>query len=112
MNTSPEYNELLNTKGIALGHLCVKDIALERSDAITAIEMLRRASIPILGGDVYLRRHLLLRSTYDQWHTDPRAGESADNYAVRSWIWTEQFIREYPAVLDDGEPVFSFVVMR
>jgi hypothetical protein len=110
MKTSLEYKEFLDTKGITLGHLCLRDIALQRGDAITAIELLRRASIPILGGDVYLRRDQLLKPTYESWHTDQQPGEGNDSYAYRSWIATEKYIREFPDVLDNGEPIFALVV--
>ena len=65
MKYSQDYNRLLDKKGIQLGDLGLSDIALERDDALIAVNLLRNASIPILGGDFFsinrekLRLHML-----------------------------------------------------
>jgi hypothetical protein len=110
MKFPEEYQHLLNTRGVALiESVGVPEIALERDAALLAIELLRKASIPILGGDVYVKRGVTIESHYSDWYTDPKPGEIHQSYMDRSWLRTEEYIKNYPQPLD-GIPLFVLVV--
>lgn len=109
MIISEDYQKFLDDKGIPLKELGIRDIALERADALRAVEILRNASLPILGGDVYLKRGNKVESAYADWHSDRRSGEELDAYFARSWTTTEDYIKRYPQP-PDGTPLFSLVV--
>ena|SRR6266478_3141219 len=109
MKTSNRYIELLNTNGVSLQTLGIRDIGLERSEALLAIEFLKEDSIPILGGDVYLRNGAAIEPSYANWHCDPKPGESKEDYFTRSWLTAEDYIRKYPEPVN-GKPLFGIVI--
>jgi Immunity protein 40 len=111
MRMSTDYHTLLVDNGIQLGILGLKDISLRRADALYAVELLRTAAIPILGGDVWFRRGGKIESAYANWHTDGKIGEDKDTYLQRTWDSTEQYIREFP-VRTDAEPLFVLVTAK
>jgi hypothetical protein len=113
MKSMGHYRQILKTRGISLEVFGVRDIALGRDDAISALKFLREASAPVLGGDVYLQRDSGLELAYANWHCDPRAGEPPGEYLSRSVVTAEQYIKRYPEhpgvtplfALVAGEPV-------
>jgi hypothetical protein len=109
MIASEDYQHLLDTKGIPLRELGIRDIALELDDALRAIDFLRKSSVPILGGDVYLLRGNNVELAYSNWHSDPKPGEDHARYLDRSWTTTEEYIKGFPHTLD-AKPLFSLVV--
>lgn len=109
MKTSNRYIELLKSHGVSPEALGIRDIALERSEALVAIECLKADSIPILGGDVYLRNDAAIEPSYANWHCDARPGESKEDYFKRSWLIAEEYIRKYPEPVI-GKPVFAIVI--
>ena len=109
MRAPQDYKHLLETKGIPLRELGIQDIALEREDALLAVQFLRKASIPILGGDVYLKRGAKIELAYADWHSDPHRGEDLDRYFERSWAGTENYLRSFSQP-PDAMPLFSLVV--
>ena len=74
-----------------------------------AVQFLRKASIPILGGDVYLKRGAKIELAYADWHSDPHRGEDLDRYLERSWAGTANYIRSFSQP-PDAMPLFSLVV--
>jgi hypothetical protein len=108
MRNKEEYTTLLESKGIPLAMLGVRDIALRRNDALQAVECLRAAEIPILGGDVYFQRNGRIEAAYANWHADPKREEDWNAYLRRSWSSTEDYIRGFPDN-KDIEPLFSLV---
>jgi hypothetical protein len=50
------YLRLLKSQGIPLTGLGVDEVAMNRPDTLKALEHLKRATVGILGGDVYLKR--------------------------------------------------------
>ena len=97
MTTSTEYQQLLTNAGVPLlQKVGVDEVALSRQDALRAVEILRRASLPILGGDVYFERRGDIESAIANWHADPRPGESRGEYLARSWATTETYIQKFP----------------
>jgi hypothetical protein len=109
MTPLEQYQHLLVTKGISLQLLGIRDIALERTDALSAVEFLRKASIPILGGDVYVKFHTSIELAYANWHSDPKPNEATNDYFSRSCDATEKYIKDYPEPTT-GKPLFVLVI--
>src|SRR5579863_863512 len=106
MLISEGYQQLLQDKGIPLSSLGIRDIGLTRDDALRAVSLLQRDSIPILGGDVFFRRGSKIEVAYANWHSDPKPGEDKDAYLGRSWTTTFKYIQDFP-VRSDVEPLFA-----
>jgi hypothetical protein len=111
MRMSTDYHTLLVNNGIQLGIPGLEDIALQRADALYAVKLLRTTAIPILGGDVWLRRGSKIELAYANWHTDGEIGEDKGAYLQRTWDSTERYIREFP-VPTDAEPLFVLVTAK
>jgi len=89
-----DYEKFVKHHGITLPE--VADIALILEDALAAIKLARDAGIPILGGDVYMRRGGRITLANANWHTDPQQGESLEVYAHRTWAESDAYLRRYP----------------
>jgi hypothetical protein len=109
MKISKQYRHFVSARGIQLRSLGIYETALERTDALAAIEFLRSDMIPILGGDVYLRRDAKIEPAYANWHSDREDRESNEEYLTRSWASTEAYIRRYPEP-PNGTPLFVLVL--
>lgn len=105
-----DYKELLEARGLSLEDLGLREIALRRDDALLAVQMLRRASVPILGGDVYLQTGDGIEVAYDNWSSNSRFGEERHSYFTRSWDETEAYVRRYPQPRSAQIPLFVLVV--
>ena len=108
MNPETEYRKLIETRGISLQSLGLAELALSRADAILAVELLRGASIPILGGDVYFKNVTGIESEGDNWHSDPREGEERDSFVTRSCLETLSYIENFPST--GAVPIFVLVI--
>lgn len=108
MKAPTEYQRLIECKGISLRELGVDDVALNRKDAISAIELLQTSSIPILGGDVYNQSANHTDLAYANWHCEPTTNESHAQFAERSCIESKQYIANYP--VSDAVPLFGLVL--
>jgi hypothetical protein len=110
MIRSRQYENLLTEVGARLEGGNEK--ALLRDHALVAVQMLRDAKVPILGGDVWAKRNEKFVSVGDNWFFDPTALEERTAYFIRTWEGTETYIRAYPAspaeevrfVLVTGDP--------
>jgi hypothetical protein len=111
MQNSSKYDELLIRAGISLAQMNVRDIGLLRDDALLAVECLKDAEIPILGGDVWYRRHGKFELAYANWYADQKPGEDRRTYSYRSWTAAKQYVRDFPKQAG-VEPLFVFVVGR
>lgn len=110
MKTSIEYQRLIQSCGISLQDIGIEDIALNREDAIFAIDLLRQSAIPILGGDVYIRNSGRIDHAYANWHSDPKANETRDQFAERSCLEARRYVSDYP--LSEAVPFFSLVLAK
>lgn len=108
MNPGTEYRSLLMSRGISLQCFGLTEIALSRDDAIVAVSLLRNASIPILGGDVYFKTVTGIESAYANWHSDPMEGEDRDCFVSRSCVETTDYIKGFPST--EATPIFVLVI--
>jgi hypothetical protein len=106
-----EFDGLLAKSGVSLASLDIRDIGLLRSDALRAVEILRHGKLPILGGDVYLRRGDRIEVAYANWYTNPKPEEDCETYLRRSWDHTATYIKNFPE-FPDAEVLFGLVVER
>ena len=89
--------------------LFINDIALTRVDALLAVKLLRGASVPILGGDLYFERDGRIELDSASWCTDPKPGEGCEDYLARGWSNSEAFIKKIPEP-SHGTVLFSIVI--
>lgn len=108
MNSETEYHKLLESRGVSLQSSGLTEIGLSRANALLAIDLLRSASIPILGGDVYLKKEAFIESAYANWHSDPREGEDRRDFVSRSCFETKNYIENFPST--EAMPVFVLVI--
>jgi hypothetical protein len=106
-----EFEELLSKSGVSLASLGISDVGLLRSDALRAVEILRRGGVPILGGDVYLKRGERIEVAYANWHIDPEAGEDRESYSKRTWDRTEAYLAKFPNS-NGATELFAIVIER
>lgn len=102
------YNQLLQSRGVPLRELGILDVALGRADVLAAIELLRKGSIPILGGDVYWQRQSGIELAYANWHSDLQAGEEREQFAIRSCREAHQYVLSFPP--SDAAQLFSLII--
>jgi hypothetical protein len=106
MNEKSDYDDFVQDRGVPLEGIA--DLLLSADDAIAAVRLARNAGIPILGGEVYVRRSGAISPAFASWDTDRKPGESLNEYARRTWNETEEYLRAYPKP-EDGEPLFALV---
>jgi hypothetical protein len=111
MKISKDFEKLLADRGVSLEDLGLQDIALRRNDAIRAIQLLLRDSIPVLGGDVYYHEDSRNSIAYANWYCEPEGGENVAAFATRSCKRASEYINRFPE-LEGREPVFALVVKK
>ena len=84
------------------------EVALTREAALAAVEALRDTEIAILGGDVLVDDHGLLRYALANWYSMPRERETPAEFARRSHRETAKYIRRYRS-WGGPEPLFVLV---
>ncbi len=96
---------------LSVGHYLIsygiKNWALNRGDALLAINALANLEIPILGGDVYVSSGGRIKSSYDNWHVNKNAGESDDEYLKRSVFLSMDYVNSYESSF--GDALFAMV---
>jgi hypothetical protein len=102
---------MLSSRGVQLDSRGIREVGLTREDALQAIGLLESESIPIFGGDVYLRRGSKIEAAYANWYSDPVPGEDQSEFLGRSWKRAQEYIKDFPE-RQDVDPVFVLVVGR
>jgi hypothetical protein len=92
---SEAIDAVLST-GVSLAPIGSSNWALNRNDALAAVDKLYAMKVPILGGDVYRLENGDLIFDYGGWYSDQEASESSGAFVVRSWRETKTYIEEYP----------------
>ena len=109
MNGVGTYGEFVESRGVVLDSLGLRDRALVRGDALQAIDLLEAAGIPVLGGDVYIAKQGKIESAYANWYTDQREGETISRFAARSFAESRSYISKFPDPTD-GMALFALVI--
>ncbi|WP_313025151.1 Imm40 family immunity protein [Pseudomonas lopnurensis] len=91
--------------GISLDCVGIKNWALERDDALCAINELEALEVPILGGDVCQLIDGAIELTYDNWYCDQEPGELDSEFLKRSSDRARRYICNYSM----GKPLFVIV---
>ena len=111
MSDAGTFEQLSAANGVSLQDLGLKEVALHRADALLAVEQLRAASVPILGGDVYFFRGEKVEHAFANWHSDRRPGEGWREFAERSCRETTRYLEAFPH-RPEVAPVFVLVVAQ
>lgn len=104
MDSGPEYFDLLRSKGIPLSQINPgsDESAIEGSEALHAIELLKDSQLPILGGDILssdsgklIYAYQLWGSEYHflSWYCDKQKNESQGEYCARSYEVAKESIK-------------------
>lgn len=113
MSLPTTFLSLLSERGIPmLDAFGTADVSLTAEDAVSAAQSLTGEGVAILGGDVFYSTPEGFELAFANWHSDPRAGESAAIYAARSIEETCEYIRRYPLPPPNKVPLFSLVVAQ
>jgi hypothetical protein len=91
-----DYRRVISEKGVALTHLGLQEVALHRTDALTAIQTLAHMSVPILGGDVYFDNFGKIELAYANWYVDRQPEESHMAFVERSCKKAKEYISSFP----------------
>ena len=106
MRHAPKFDAFVKQRGRPL--FGVTDVGLSPPDAIVAVALAREDGVPILGGDVYVLERGRMRPAHANWCTDPLEGESESEFARRSWVQSEEFLRKFPWP-EYAEPMIAIV---
>ncbi len=91
-----EYELFITNNGLyLLDILGANEYALDRENALVALEILKKYSIPILGGDVLLFNGKKFEYTMPNWSID-QTYESDQEYTKSSLDYAEKFIKNHP----------------
>jgi hypothetical protein len=85
--------------------------ALNREDALSALELYFSLDIPVLGGDVlFLREDGILDYSHDGWYCDKYEGETEFHYLVRSINESREYLSHYhPSFIKEASLLFDIV---
>jgi hypothetical protein len=108
MKRQNRFQQLLSDKGLSLSRLGLRDIGLERNDALAAVELLRNSAQYILGGDVFFKHGDEVKVAYANWHSEPRESETYEEFASRSCEEAKDYIEKFPE--SDAMALFVLVI--
>jgi hypothetical protein len=108
MNRLSAFRDFVSYRGVSLELLGLSERALSREDAMRAVELVRNAGVPILGGDVYVDQNGEVASAYANWYVERGERESEKAFAARSYSESRAYISGYPDP-PDGMPMFVLV---
>ncbi len=104
-----EYATFVQQRGRSLAPAGVNSFGFDRNAAIEALQIIRRSSMAVLGGDVYSADNGSLRLTYDSWATDRKPAESFEEFQVRSLFSAHRYISNYKEP-KQGTTLYALVV--
>ncbi len=81
--------------GVSLSSVGIDNWALNKIQAMLAIDEFEKHKIPILGGDVYEILDGYPEANYDSWYCDKNANETLENFAKRSICYARDYIESY-----------------
>jgi hypothetical protein len=92
---SSEIDPILSV-GKALDGMGIRNWALERHAALSALERLSELGIGVLGGDVYHFDGKQFQPNRDNWFCKRHKDDQPIDFVARSIAETRRFIRRYP----------------
>jgi hypothetical protein len=104
---SKEIDSVLSV-GRHLENIGVRNWALGRDAALTALEQLRTLGVPVLGGDVYTVRGDDVELSYDSWYCN-QDGKADREFVEQSIAKASNYIGNYRST--SGEVLFAIVPM-
>ena len=84
MRQSSTWSRFLERRGRSLEALGSNERALDREDALRAVELVESERGAILGGDVYVENAGMVESAYANWYSERREDEPNDSFAARA----------------------------
>lgn len=103
---SNEVDSILSV-GRSLDSVGVRNWALSRDAALTALEKLSAKRVAVIGGDVYVASGFNVESNYDNWYCNRRGDEADSAFVERSIADARNYIVNYKA--DSVEVLFAIV---
>lgn len=97
------------SRGKSLAGIGVRNWALTREQALSALQEFEKARIPVLGGDVLKVGNAQPEHNYDGWHTDRTKDESKGAFLNRSLAAARDYIERYRASTPDSIVLFALV---
>jgi len=104
----PEAYRQILARGRSLQDHGLNETGLSKTDALEAAGVLREAGMPILGGDVWQWDPAKL-GWAGNWCSEPKPGESWEDYAERSCQETVSYIERLPISPED-DLIFVLVI--
>ena len=111
MDKLDRADEIMSRNGISLIEEGLGAWGHDKINSLIAIAELYNLKVPILGGDVCImddKGESYL--TYDNWYCDRNIDESNDDYAQRSCLAAESYIRKYHVEDKQGNILFILVL--
>lgn len=87
--------EAIVSNGIALHNTGVRNWALSKAQALSALDKFKIEKISVLGGDVYELNDGVPESNCDNWYCDRDPDEAFESYAARSINKARVYISNY-----------------
>jgi len=87
--------ESVISSGIPLNHLGINNWALNKEQAVRALDELEKAGVPVLGGDVYEIVDDIPESNNDNWYCNRHENEPLEQYVSRSIEHTRKYVDSY-----------------
>jgi CO dehydrogenase/acetyl-CoA synthase beta subunit len=94
MAWSEDVKKILE-KGVSLSSVGIDNWALNKDQAMLAIDEFEKHKIPVLGGDVYEIVDGYPEANYDNWYCDRNANEDLEGFVARSVGYARDYIENY-----------------
>lgn len=99
--------DLILSVGRNLESAGVRNWALERGDALSALQQLSIIGVAVLGGDTYSVAGPVVQPNYDSWYCNRDRGEPNADFVERSIAKAMDYIGKYQAPV--GGVLFAIV---
>ena len=91
----PKNIKSILSAGFYLKSIGINNWALDKEQALTALDEAEEKGIAVLGGDVYEIVEGVPESNYDNWFCEPFEGELFSDFVVRSIDETRKYLENY-----------------
>lgn len=94
MAWSKEVKKILSC-GTSLSSSGIDNWALNRNQAMQALDEFEKLKTPVLGGDVFELIDGHPEPNYDNWYCDRQENEELENFILRSIKYSRDYINNY-----------------